>query len=133
MEWANPCESEWQGSGLYRSAISYGKGVTISEAIVNVINDQTAVWAENRTPHEYLIPQGQVLGWLSEKEDVEDWIMGDYRPPDLTKGLISHDNSEDILAGRFSETHADDLSQEDETEVQSKESEETTSGLAGPM
>ena len=60
MEWANPCEPEWQGSGLYESAISYGKGVTISEAIVNVINDQTAVWAENRTPHEYLIPQGQV-------------------------------------------------------------------------
>ena len=58
---------------------------------------------------------------------------GDKRPPDLTKGLISHDNSGDILAGRFSETHTDDLHQEDETEVQSKESEETTSGLAGPI
>jgi len=49
--------------------------VTISESIV--INDQTAVWAENRTPHEYLIPQGQMLGWTSEKGEMEDWIMGE--------------------------------------------------------
>ena len=36
---------------VYEAVISYGRGVTISEAIGNVVNDQTALWAENRTPH----------------------------------------------------------------------------------
>ena len=72
IEWPDQTEPKWQGSGLYESAISYGRRVTISEALVNVVEDKTTVWAENRTPHEYLIPQGQVLGWLSEKDEVDD-------------------------------------------------------------
>ena len=48
------------------------------------------------------------------------------------KGLINHDDGEDIVTGRVSETHADFLSQEDEPVVEFKESEETTTGLAGP-
>ena len=68
--------------------------MTISESIVKVVNDQTAVWPENQTPHEYLIPQGQMLGWLSEKEEMEDWIMGGMRPPDLRIGLMSYGKGE---------------------------------------
>jgi hypothetical protein len=100
--------------------------VTISEALVNVVEDKTTVWAENRTPHEYLIPQGQVLGWLNEKEEVEDWIMGDYRPPDLQKGLTTSQvegevignpivacQDSDVHAG-FTRTHEETLEKDPE-------------------
>ena len=108
VEWADPNKPSWQGSGVYESAIDYGRGVTISEALVEVIQDQATVWAENRTPHEYLIPQGQVLGWLSEKDEVEDWILGEYKPLDLKKGLqISQVEGDGRLTCQGSDIHAD--------------------------
>jgi hypothetical protein len=58
---------------LYESTLRDGsRGVNISGALVKMVEEKTLVWAENRTPHEYLIPQGQVLGWLSTKDEVED-------------------------------------------------------------
>jgi len=62
----------------------------------------------NRTPHQYLIPQGQVLGWLSEKDEVEDWILGEYKPLDLKKGLqISQVEGDGRLTCQGSDIHAD--------------------------
>lgn len=104
VDWADPNKPSWQGSGVYKSAISYGRGVTISEALVEVIQDQATVWAENRTPHEYLIPQGQVL----------DWILGEYKPLDLKKGLLdSQVEGDGRLTCQGSDIHADLITHEE--------------------
>ena len=89
-DWPDPEKPNWEGAALYESAVSYGRGVTIAEALVNVVEDHVSVWAENRTPHEYVIPREKVLGWLSDKDDVRDWIMEDRSSEQYEGPLSSH-------------------------------------------
>ena len=59
--------------------------------------------------------------------------MGEYKPPDLFKGLVNRTLGEiSEVTGKISETHADFHLQEDEVGVEAKGTEESTPVLAGP-
>ena len=65
---------------LFMSSLVMGVA-NLNEALVNVVGDFAWVWAENRSPLEYVIPANKQLGWLVETNGMTEWVLGQSYSP----------------------------------------------------